>query len=183
MDQPNDGLLLKAKTLYGSLGVLEIEEQLFYYRSLTPAEILTLKELEESLPENDWAWAIVNMAVIWPTDFTLDLAGSIFVLQNAVLEASLPTDDKGNFRIEDYRGWAKDTVENNASYALAVAVANNYPPANIIDLLNMPMENLLRMAALVEKILDQDIFSPNNTKGAKTDPANELRRAINQSKK
>ncbi|MGD9697422.1 hypothetical protein [Acinetobacter sp.] len=173
--------LLQAKAKYGSIGTIEIEKQTYYYRSLTPYELSAIQTLETSLPTKDWAQAIVNIATIFPADPDFELPGSMYTLQDMIMRISVPIMDNGEFNLDEYRAWADEIIKTNAAYALAVAVANQYPAINVLDLLNMPMEKLMQTAALMEKIIGRNLFGGETS--SKSDPADALRKAIMDGKK
>jgi len=156
--QPTEKQLLHWKELYGTIHSMELENQPIYFRSLTPWEIQAFQELEAALPQKDWYHAICRKAVLFPEEFEFQLAGTEYALGNAILDASLPIDEQGNFMIDEYRQWAQKISKENAAFALAVAIANHYPSIDLMKLLNTPMEQLMRLAALVEIIIGQNIF-------------------------
>ena len=163
---PLDEQLVRFKAKYGTIGLLTIEEVPVYYRTLTPFEITALSELEKSMPEKDWMDTVLKIAVLHPEILDFKLAGSIFVIHNAIMNTSLPVKDDGFFEVEEYRAWAEEVTKSNAALLLAVRITNLYPAMNLLQLLETPMEKLLKLGALVEKITQQDVFGDGTSSDA-----------------
>jgi len=180
MTQPSEKQLLDWKEVYGTIHSLELEGQMVYFRSLTPWEIQAFQELEKALPEKDWYHAICRKAVLHPENPRFELAGTEFALGNAIMEASLPIDAQGNFQMDEYRQWAQKVSRENAAFALAVAIANHYQSIDLMQLLHTPMEKLMRLAALIEIIIGQNVFTPGT---AAADPHGEQLRAAIEAEK
>jgi len=162
--------LLTLKAKYGPITLIRVEDTDIYYRSLTPNEITVLSELESSQKTKDWVEATVALAVIEPKQLDFQLVGSMYVLHEAIMNSSIPILKDGSFDMEYYDKWADGIVSSNSSYALAAAIVKNFPNTDILKLLDTPMERLLQIAALVEKMTGTSLFN----KHKETDPAKQL---------
>jgi hypothetical protein len=180
LTQPNELQLLDWKSKYGAIHIIELEGIAIYYRSLSPIELQSYHDLSEKMPHLDWNECLYRLAVLYPEDPQFELPGSPVALANAIIDASAPVDpETGNFVMNDVREWANRVSKENGAIALAVIIANNYPSLDLIELLKMPMDYLLQLAALLEIVLGRSLFDKEEN-NAHTD---QLKAAIEREKR
>lgn len=176
--------LLEWKQIYGAISKIEIEDQMFYHRTFTPSEIMAAQELEASMPNGEWMLAMSKKALLHPEEYKLELVGSIPTLYRSILNSSLPVKENGEFDLSEYLEWVKSTEKSNPAMALCIALSAKSPGLNLLQLLQTPMEWLLRMGALIEYITETSLFGTPTPEAQQTDPASQsLRRAIDKGKR
>jgi len=183
---PSDTQLLKWKSQFGSIHTIPIEDYTIYYRTLTPNELIAFQELSKALPDREWSEVICELAVLCPSSSNLkfELPGSWTALGDSIISSSLPLDPQtGLFQLDDYRKWLEKVSEESAAYSLAIILARTLPGLNLMDLLNQPMERLLQLLVLAEKITGKDIIGNTATTGNSEDPTEALRSAIEEAKR
>lgn len=155
--------LLAWKKRWGVIHTIDLPSepkvQTYYYRSLTPMESKSIKELMGLGSGYDWDAVIVGTALLHPASITdIQLPGSINQLSSLILDVSNPSNESLASMIKDARAWAAETTKEQFSINLCLAVCNIYPSISLIDLLQMSTEDLLRIASLIEQSTRIKIF-------------------------
>lgn len=146
------------------------------YRGLSALESTYLRGLMESNKDDktkDWDSIIVSIGLLYPTIDKISLPGTINVLSTNILSVSNPTEESLPDLVSNARSWAKVSIENSYSVSLCLAICNLYPSISLIELLNLPLEKLMQLGALVEVVTQKDIFqnkTPNSKSGVKVAP-------------
>jgi hypothetical protein len=156
--QPTDEQIYQWKRLYGAVNVQQLEGITFYFRTLTPSEITAFNELSNSQPDKPWVHELIKRAILFPETYDLNLPGSPVSLQNIIIQTSMPLNENGIVDLDPYEDWITAEVDSNPAIALCFALANRYPALSIFELMDMPTEKLMRVAAVVQKIIGQSIF-------------------------
>lgn len=178
--------LVEWKAKYGSVSVIELEGVRFYYRTLTPKELLSLQELSKALGESDINMAVIRLATLYPDTSSVEfrLAGTENALSQAIHEGSVRINPKsGQFDLDEYRAWAEGIQQSNAPITLAIALSNVHPGIGLLEILDQPMENIYRLAAIVEIITGKRIFDTSETSQQSSPHAKNLRDAIKAERK
>ena len=151
--------LLKWKAEQGSVYQIKLEGHAIIYRTLTAFEIQALMELKEKNSKN-LEQAVCSLAVISHDPLPVfELPGTLFSLSSAIWEKSAPQDQQLEEKVEELRAWATTAIETNFSIALATLIARVMPSIDFTALLNMPLGQLLKIAALVEKVTNIPVMT------------------------
>jgi len=158
--------ILAWKKRWGVIHTIELPHepkvQTYYYRSLTPIEFRHIRELTELDSKKDWDLVTVSMGILYPTIDDIHLPGTISQLAALILDVSTPNEEQLISIVEDARKWAEKSTKEQFSINLCLGICNIFPSINLLDLLEMSTEGLIRLAALVEISTKTQIFKTNS---------------------
>lgn len=182
--------LIKWKERYGSIYLIEIESQDIYYRTLTAWEIQSILDLKtNNKAQVDIDTAVVQLALLSIVpDFSKP--GSITSLAQVIWNKSCLTDEALALTKDSIRKWAADSISINFNLALASLLCRILPSLDLVTLLSLSTNKLLKIAAIVETITEIKVLdSGTNTKtqapikegyGVSGDQAKQVNEALNK---
>jgi len=174
MATPNQILLWKQ--LYGNISVLQVEDSVCYYRGLSVNEFQALAELEEKLPAASKEEMIIKTALLDPppedTLAGFRLTGSPMTIANAILDASVYTEDVLKTKAEEAKAWAQSSIQQSTLFVLALNISQVFPALPLHALMDMTPDLLLRYAAAIEEVTKQPILTSLFVQQAKQQPVN-----------
>jgi hypothetical protein len=157
--------LIKWKEQYGSIYLIEIESQEIYYRTLTAWEVQSILDLKNNnKAQIDIDNAVVQLAIlsIMPDFYK---PGSITSLAQAIWNKSSLTDDALALTKDSIRKWATDSISSNFNLALSALLCRILPSLDLVTLLSLSTNKLLKIAAIVETITEIKVLdSETNSK-------------------
>jgi len=157
--------LIKWKERYGSIYLIEIESQDIYYRTLTAWEIQSILDLKtNNKAQVDIDTTVVQLALLSIVpDFSKP--GSITSLAQVIWNKSCLTDEALALTKDSIRKWAADSISINFNLALASLLCRILPSLDLVTLLSLSTNKLLKIAAIVETITEIKVLdSGTNTK-------------------
>tara|TARA_B100001250_G_C19815120_1_gene797881 strand:+ start:2086 stop:2688 length:603 start_codon:yes stop_codon:yes gene_type:complete len=153
--------ILEWKAAYGSVYVYSIEDKTIYYRTLNGWEIQSVLELQKNNKASlDVEMAMCAMAVLHPEPLpSFKRPGSISTLSSEIWDKSFPTESSLPALTEQTREWAKANLEANFSIALSSILCKVMPSLDFAHLMDLPLSKLVKIAAIIEEILQTPILS------------------------
>tara|TARA_B100000131_G_scaffold254083_1_gene248303 strand:+ start:16167 stop:16769 length:603 start_codon:yes stop_codon:yes gene_type:complete len=153
--------ILEWKAVYGNVYMYSIEGQDIYYRTLNGWEIQSVLELKSNNKASlDVEMAMCVMAVLHPEPLpSFSRPGSISTLSSEIWTKSFPTESTLPDLTEQNRKWAKENLEANFNIALSSILCKVMPSLDFAHLMDLPLSKLVKIAAIVEEILQTPILS------------------------
>ncbi len=145
--------LAKLKSKYGSIYVIEIEGTPIYYRTLNAWEVQSFLDIKgnTSSEKIDVEKALCTFAVLSPSSLPeFKAPGSLSSLATEIWSKSIPSEESISISIDKAREWAEANTQNNFAIMVAVSLSRLMPSIDLISLLELPVNKLLRIASLAE---------------------------------
>ena len=145
--------LAKLKSKYGNIYCIDIEGCYIYYRTLNAWEIQSFLDLkgDTSKEKIEVEKALCTFAMLDPQSLPKFKApGSLSTLAAEIWSKSTPTEEEVSINIDKARMWADQNTKNNYAIMIAVSLCRLLPSIDLISVLELPINKLLRIASLVE---------------------------------
>jgi len=159
MKTPTEVQLLQWKHKYGAVHIATVEDTRVYYRSLTTQEYMSFLELSNSLSNKDWAKAICDITVLFPTELEFNMAGSYSTIATTVAERTGLSESDFDIATAEARAWAKANSDKAVTYALAIKTCVIFPGLDLLQLLKLTPEQLFRISAVLELATNRPILT------------------------
>lgn len=156
----DNNLIAKWKSEYGSIYVIEVEDTIIYYRSLTAWEVQSIFDLhEQNKAKVDIEQAVCVFGILDPLPVpSFDRPGSITMLSEEIWNISVPSEELMNNTISKNRKWVDSNIEKNYSLVVAGVMSRLLPSLDLTRLLDMPTSKLIKLGAIVEKLTGTDFL-------------------------